>query len=336
MALAINKNWALLAAAIALGGAAFYLSNKVVQDRMAQLDADAKRGKKNTTVVVAVRDMAVGDIIDETSVATRDVPEEFVSNSAVRPDQFNSISEQALLVPVKRGEPILVSFTASQGGSVFSGTLKKGSRALTFEVDEVNSVSGMLRPGDRIDLILTTKAGAKNAAGNEVEYTLPMLSNVEVLATGQVSKQLKTGDKAGETRSFSTITLELTPQDANRIIVAKGSSGGSRLTAVLRNPQDKMPNPSNATSLQDVVASLGMGDYKAMNLKTVEYLVGGGGRSGSPSSVDVLKDLQALQKSPTLKAPEAAAPPQITNLPQASVTPQNIAPPATGTTPYTK
>ena len=81
-------------------------------------------------------------------------------------------------------------------------------------MSSVNSISGMLRPGDRIDLIYSNKGSQGQ------DLTMPLLSNVTVLATDQsVSKR----DESGKERSFSTITLEVSPLDADRIIVAKAS-----------------------------------------------------------------------------------------------------------------
>ena len=57
------------------------------------------------------------------------------------------------------------------------GKLTIGKRAITFPVDEINSISGMLQPGDKIDLIATIRQ-----LNNDVTY--PLLQDVQILATG--------------------------------------------------------------------------------------------------------------------------------------------------------
>jgi pilus assembly protein CpaB len=281
VAISINKNWLLLAGAIALGGLAFFLSNKAIQDRILQIELAAKEGKKFRRVVVPIKDLKPGDVIDENVVAAREVPEEFVNSAAVTPEQFAAISGQALTVGVKRGEPVLTTFTATRGGDLFSGILKKGRRALTFEVDEISSISGMLRAGDKIDLLLTAKppVSGGSTVSNEKDFTFPMLSNVEVLATGQALKN--SGEEGEKSRAYTHITLDLTPEEASKITAAKS---GGKITAVLRNPTDIGPNLSRPITIDDVVASLAVPD--ANGTRTIPYIIGGGGRASASLSLE--------------------------------------------------
>lgn len=267
----INTNWLLLGVAIALGVGAVVMSNHLIQRRMAQLEEEANSGKQTVAVVVAKRDMQRGEPISSEAMAVREVPAEFVHADAIRPDQFAGMERQRLAVPMKRGDVLLPVHSEGNGDQVFSATLKKGLRALTFEVDAVNSISGMLRPGDRIDLIYSARP--MNAGSEEGDVTAPLLSNVSVLATDQ--KLTKREDEAGRERSFATITLEVSPLDANRIIVAKESG---RLTAVLRHPEDEGPNNTRALTAANLASR---GDGKADLGPSIEYIVGGGG--GGPA-----------------------------------------------------
>jgi pilus assembly protein CpaB len=178
---------------------------------------------------------------------------------------------------------------------VFSAVLKNGRRALTIEVDEISSISGLLRPGDRIDLMLTAKASETGSAAtaNAREFTFPMLSNVEILATGQAQKaKPAAGDVAAQ--GFSHITLDVTPQEGTRIIAAKAAG---RLTAVLRGPDDRVPNPSRALSIDDVVASIA--PTTEGQRRMVEFIIGGNGGAGQVSSTPAL---DAAMKDPGNRA----------------------------------
>lgn len=270
----INTNWLLLGAAVLLGAGAVYMSNSLIQRRMNELEEAATRGREMVEVVVAKRDLERGEPLSPDVVAVRRIPKEFVHAAAVRPQDFDSFERQRLSLPLRRGEALLPAYTEGRGAGVFSATLKKGLRALTFEVDAVNSISGMLRPGDRIDLIYT----ARGMQGGG-EMTLPLLSNVTVLATDQTVT--KRSDEHGKERSFSTITLEVTPLDADRIIVAKSSG---QITAVLRHPED---GEVNGTRSLTALSLIGRGSGGASAGSLVEYIVGGSG--GGPAEVQLAR-----------------------------------------------
>lgn len=259
----INANWLLLALAVVLGLGAVYLSQSLIQRRMAELEQAAHKGEETVAVVVAKRDLARGDAITGDVMAVRKIPVAYVHQSAVRPSEFAQYERQRLVVPLRKGEPLLPAHTEGNGNSVFSATLKKGLRALTFEVDAVNSISGMLRPGDRIDLIYSSRGG-----GGAEGLTQPLLSNVTVLATDQMLT--KRDETTGKERSFSTITLEVSPLDADRIIVAKSSG---QITAVLRHPEDLAANGTRALTAASLV-----GRQAVAHGDTVEFIVGGGGK----------------------------------------------------------
>jgi pilus assembly protein CpaB len=294
VAVSINKNWLLLAGAIALGGIAFFLSNKAISSRMAQIEDEARRGRTMVKVVVPNRALKAGEVIDSSVVSVREVPAEFVNKSSIEPAAFDSINGEALQVDVDRGEPILKNYTASRGGNLFSATVKEGRRALTIEVDDISSFSGMLRPGDRIDLMLTARPPAMGGATatEAKDLTFPMLSNVEVIATGQAQKARPAAGEAAA-RAFTTVTLDVTPLEATRIIAAK--TGGGKLTAVLRNAADKQANASGPQTINDVVAALYPnrdGDQPGTP-RFVQYIVGGSGGAkvtDTPILNAILKD----------------------------------------------
>jgi pilus assembly protein CpaB len=119
----------------------------------------------------------------------------------------------------------------------------------------------MLRPTDHIDLMAT----AHGTGASATDVTFALLSNVEVLATGQVTRK---SEGTNQPHIYTTITLSVSPQDAARIVVAKNSG---KLTAVLRNPDDARPNATAAMNIDDVVPK------KASEAKriAVQYIVGG-------------------------------------------------------------
>lgn len=270
MAVKLNKNWLLLTGAIAIGAVAFFLSYSAINTKIKLLDEEANKGKVMASVVVASRNLQPGELINSSSVSLRKIPQEFINSSSITGENFESVDGQGLLLAVKAGEPILTSYTVTRGGAYFSGTLKPGRRALTIEVDEISSISGMLRAGDKIDILVTAKQPKKIGvvAASSEDLTFPLLSNLVVLATGQAQR-----GSGNATVTYTHITLDVTPDEANSIIAAKT---GGKMTAVLRSPTDELPNTSQIKTMANVVPSAQVGEPKL-----VEYLVGGSGGSGA-------------------------------------------------------
>jgi pilus assembly protein CpaB len=256
----VNRNWLMFGGALALGLVGFHVSQNVLQRYKDQIDAQLRGNHKMVAVIYANQDLPAGATIKPALFDVHQVPQEYVSSSAIPPKFFRKIAGLKLAAPMKSGDTLLkVSIDA--GSATFSATLQNGNRALTTEVDEVNSISGLLRPGDHIDLLVTaqgTKSGAK-------DVTFPLLSNVEVLATGQSTRQAQGSQP---TRTYTTITMSVDPQDAERIIVAKNSG---RLTAVLRNPDDTHANALAAMNIDQLLPKNKGGEHTV----AVQYIIGG-------------------------------------------------------------
>jgi pilus assembly protein CpaB len=180
-----------------------------------------------------------------------------------------------LAAPLRSGEQLVASAIVGGDNQAFSQRVKPGIRALTIAVDEVNSISGMLQPGDRIDLLFTARPPPDGDGGAQPpEATVPLFQGLLVLATG---KQVRAGvdEQAGSrsfsTRNFSTVTVEVEPEHAQRLVVAQRAG---RLTAVLRNPDD--PQRMSRKPM-DVRQLLGVGG-PSLDGQPPQLIVGGVGR----------------------------------------------------------
>ena len=105
--------------------------------------------------------------------------------------------------------------------------LLPGRRALTIPVDDQSSISSMLKPNDRIDLLLSYDKGGMVVAA-------PLLQNVRVIATGDnVSTNYMVSGQSLD--RYANITLDLSIDDVSRVTTALDLG---RISAVLRNPDD--------------------------------------------------------------------------------------------------
>ncbi len=94
-----------------------------------------------------------------------------------------------------------------------------GKRAVTVAVDEVSGVAGLVRAGDRVDVLGTFDL--QGAAGQEkTSATSILIQNVDVLSIDQsASPDTLSSDNKKSSNSASTITLSVTPEQAEPLVL---------------------------------------------------------------------------------------------------------------------
>lgn len=244
-----HRQVVLMLAAVLCGGVAVYAGSHYLHD---QIQAERLRltppPQEMVDVVVAKESLDKGDEVSTETMAIRSMPAQYVPVSAVTPSQFESLVGQRLLQPLQAGEMLVASEVSSADLKLFSSRVRPGIRAMTIAVDEINSLSGMLQPGDHIDLLMTarppTGPGQREA---DHEVTVPLLQNLLVMATGRRVRAAT--DDGGDPSGYSAVTVEVSPAQAARLVVAQRAG---RLTAVLRNPDDGLPVVADAVDLSSL------------------------------------------------------------------------------------
>ena len=140
-------------------------------------------------------------------------------------------------------------FTKERSG--LPAQTRSGWRAVSIPVSSVTSVSGLIRPNNFVDVIGTFHFPDAKGDSSLDTVTMTILQRVKVLATGSdIGYAVQNGSQNAATapmaaRSYSTVTLELTPKEVEMIIFAqqKGS-----LTLSLRSYED----PNITTDVQSV------------------------------------------------------------------------------------
>ena len=212
----------LLAIALGAGIIAALSTQQYIQEKVEELEAKSKV----TTVqrIVAAYDLPQGTKIEAAHIAVREYPQDLVMSDSLTPEQFIQIEGQVLTATLKKGDPLLWLHITNPTQQPFSEKINVGRRAVTMPVDSINSVSGMLVPGDLIDLYVSFEYRQR-------QITAPLLQGVLVMATGKQSRQSDTGEE----NIYSTVTLDTAPEEAAKLVAARQSG---HITALLRNPHD--------------------------------------------------------------------------------------------------
>jgi pilus assembly protein CpaB len=174
-----------------------------------------------TQILVARNDLGVGSFVTANDVETHDWPESAILPSQLRADQIpvSDIVGSVVRERMVKGEPVLRDKLVHPGDRGFlAAVLLPGMRAITIAVDNVSSHSGLLLPGDRVDIILTQNlTNANSPARAHVGETIVRAARVLAVGTAMAPP-----GKAGENVDdrARTMTFELTPKQAEMLFVA--------------------------------------------------------------------------------------------------------------------
>lgn len=125
---------------------------------------------------------------------------------------------------IMKGEILLAArFTEKGEGSTLAAVVGENMRAISVRVDDVVGVAGFLLPGNYVDVISAYREGQETLSETVVQ-------NVKVLAVDQTAS-----DDKNEPVIVRAVTLEVTPDDAEKLVLAK-QRGAIQLA--LRNPLD--------------------------------------------------------------------------------------------------
>jgi len=191
--------------------------------------------------VVFNRNLPAGTIIEREDLAIREMPLEYVSAQSMDPKDHAQLIGQMLKYTVHAGESAMPFHVEPVVQPAFSRRIQSGRRALSIAVDRVNSISGLIRPGDLIDIYVSFDYQRR-------KITAPLLQGVYVLATDQ-----NTDEQGQLSRGITTLTLDLSPEDAAKLVAAKQSA---EITAMLRNPIDS--DTSVKAVRNDIATLLGL------------------------------------------------------------------------------
>ncbi|MXO66506.1 Flp pilus assembly protein CpaB [Altericroceibacterium endophyticum] len=197
-------------------------------------------------VLVAQRSLPVGTILTADSVSFQLWPKELVKDAYYIDGEADIQSLLGTVVrnPITAGEPITQGTLVAPGDRGFlAAALTPGMRAVTVPVSAQTGVAGFIFPGDRVDLMLTQSV---EGDGRALHASETILRNLRVLATDQSTETTKGDDGKTQVRTFSLVTLEVTPRIAEKISVAQTIG---ELSFSLRSLAD------NRTELERAIAS---------------------------------------------------------------------------------
>ena len=257
------------------------------------ITSSKQAAKQMVKVLVPTRTIEIGQTYTPNSFRWKEVPQQELENyiDHVTPEDISTDHTMSGLARTKLVKDSILSkadITEPEGGYSLSLKLQPGYRAISVPVDQVTSNSGFIEPGDRVDiLLLGSQDGELLRYGNSSQglYVTTIVHDARVLAFNN-KQTAESYQKARESNGFengipedSSVSLEVTPEQANQVVLAKQLG---KLTLVLRgqNEAQDQPQHANAVTLKvispdttQVLPDVGLVEFRAEN-KTVNNKTG--------------------------------------------------------------
>jgi pilus assembly protein CpaB len=244
-----------------------------VQSYVSSVEEDAKRRLGTEVIVVrAAKDIKENETINSNMLTLSVIPKQFAEPTALvfsrgkdDPDTRKGLAQldgMVAAIPIKKGEQITYNKVTEAGlRTGLSPQVTPGRRAMAVPVSDVTSVSRLVKPGDRVDVIGVIDMGDKKT--NRIAKNI--LQDVLVLSVGKnVAGNIPRyvtmdGGKEkvrnlNEDVNYGTVTIEVDPQQAI-VLTAALANNDAGITLALRNNDDTERAQAPAIGVEDLLGA---------------------------------------------------------------------------------
>lgn len=198
-----------------------------------RFEVEASGGEK-IKLLIAVKPIERGKIVTDDMIATREVPQAYVEDRAIKEVEKAKILGLRVGNIVQAQQTLMWTdlITASEERRDLSSLVQPGNRAVSIRTAREESSIALIRPGDYVDVIGVM---APQGTTTDQRTAVVLLQRVLVLAAG-----LETSPEAMDSKEKglgeALLTLSLTVPEAQLLALAAEKG---RITVALRNPEDQ-------------------------------------------------------------------------------------------------
>ncbi len=239
------KQKIVLIVSIAIGLLAAILTRTYLVTKDAEVEklkADFLKSHDTVEALCFKRDVPSGTILTKEDIGKIKVPKTGLRGQALTIENYYDALGRKILNGHATGD--ILFWADLEGGHPTAGGLaadiRKKMRAVSINCSGAAAVSGMVKPNDHVDVIASfsfPKLASDGKTMIQEIVTCTILQNVLVLATGKETSKSSVvrGDIFGA-GSYSMVTLEVTPREAEMLVFAEQIKG--RISLALRNRND--------------------------------------------------------------------------------------------------
>ncbi len=229
------KQKIVLIISVVIGMLAFLMTNNYINN----IKKELYKGAQKIPIIVAKKNIPKGSVLENEDLAIKEEFKSAIGENIFRPEAVDDVIGKSLLFPLKKGEPLWWSHVSlpRRAKAGLAPMIRSGLRAISIPISGASGVSGLVKPANRVDILGTFTFPSVEHPGEIESSTLTILQDVTVLATGQnLSRNEMGAEYSRRSTSYSTVTFEVTPREAELLVFAQHVKG--QLSLSLRNPED--------------------------------------------------------------------------------------------------
>lgn len=210
------------------------------------LDRLPGRDGTSQMILVATKEIDIREPFTAENVEQITFPKDRIPLGAM--ESFEKVDGKFARTRLYPGEPVLAAKVMNDSDE--SGSLKvpKGYRVVAVKVDAESSVSSLIQPGDRVDVV----AVLKKTSETQYAFAKTILKAVRVFA---VNRDMTRDAEAGvEAKEAQTVSLLVAPEQAEKLAMANELG---RLQLALRGAEDVGVDETPGATVEQI---LGRGD----------------------------------------------------------------------------
>jgi pilus assembly protein CpaB len=179
-------------------------------------------------VLITTQEIPAREHITSTMFSVQTRPSE-----SLQPDTLSNPNQAVgslALITIPVGSQLTASQIGINAPSALPVRLQPGMRAVSIPIDRVKGVSGLIQPGDRVDVIAIPPQRGNGAPDKAVT----IFRGIRVLAVGTALENAQATPSPDE-QTAATVTLEVNPKQADMLAWADQNA---TLRLALRSPRE--------------------------------------------------------------------------------------------------
>lgn len=194
----------------------------------------SKPKEEYVSVIVTKRDISANTVVSNEDIEIKKLPSKLIPANAVK--NLSQTVGMRVSRDVKKGEIL----TTDVLYTVSSIVVPEGYVALGLKIDNISGVGGLIKPGDLVNVIGFQRIQRAGGMGQDM-VSATVLQNIKVLFVDGVSQKES---------KISTVVLQLTPEDAQKLVFLYNSGN---YALALKNPNDTFIYPIKSTTIKNIV-----------------------------------------------------------------------------------